>query len=82
MPQSRQRRTSRTQPIDHRLVIATSLQEAATWLKQAEQALAQISNDHPTGNAGYNANRYELYLERVGRNIKRIHNNYSRIKMP
>lgn len=71
MPQSRQRRTSRTQPIDHRLVIATSLQEAAVWLHQAEVSLLEI--DDPA---------YAKLIGKMVKNLRVIHNRYSRIKTP
>jgi hypothetical protein len=82
MPQSRQRRTSRTQPIDHRLVIATSLQEAATWIRQAEIAVEKLKGEKLATGKG-RARQLQLDLEflwQVSRNLKKIHNRYSRIK--
>jgi hypothetical protein len=84
MPQSRQRRASRAQPIDHKLVAATSLQEAATWIHQAEIAIEKLKNERLTTGWG-RARQLQLDLEflwQVSRNLKKIHNRYSRIKMP
>lgn len=73
MPKASSRRASNT--IDHKLIIATSLQEASTWLHQAEVAL----HDHPQ-ESDHEPKDLEM-LRKMQRNITRIHNRYSRIKM-
>jgi hypothetical protein len=61
---------------DPRLTAAVSLQEAATWVRQAETALEDLHPDH-TDQLAKDCEALRI----MGRNLKRIHNRYSRVKM-
>lgn len=66
--------TRKKSQVDHPLVIATSLQEASTWINQAAIALEKLE---PTG-----VRDKELAtLAAVANRLVIIHNRYSRVKM-
>jgi hypothetical protein len=71
----------RKSQVDHRLVAATSLQEAATWIRQAEIALDHEAYRLNDTEKADRAEKDARWLASVGRNLAVIHNRYSRVKM-
>lgn len=63
------------------LTAAVSLQEAATWIRQAELALGSVAASDITEEERLQAEKDIEMLQKIGRNLKRIHNRYSRVKM-
>lgn len=70
MPITRRGRKGLPPGADHRAVYAVSLQEAATWINQARIAADKLGDE-----------KSAAQLEKIGKNLRILHNRHSRIKM-
>lgn len=59
--------------IENEMVVALSLQEASTWIRQAYTALDDMEGTQVT--------KDKDALEKISRALPVIHNRYSRVKM-